>query len=30
VIGGGDGGSSEELLKHRTIERVVMPSSIPR
>lgn len=24
VIGGGDGGSSEELLKHRTIERVHM------
>ncbi len=24
VIGGGDGGSSEELLKHPTIERVVM------
>lgn len=24
VIGGGDGGSSEELLKHRTMERVVM------
>ena len=24
VIGGGDGGSSEELLKHRSIERVVM------
>jgi spermidine synthase len=24
VIGGGDGGSSEELLKHNTIERVVL------
>ncbi len=29
VIGGGDGGSSEELLKHRTIERVVMAELDP-
>ena len=29
VIGGGDGGSSEELLKHSTIERVVMAELDP-
>ena len=29
VIGGGDGGSSEELLKHRTIERVHMAELDP-
>ena len=29
VIGGGDGGSSEELLKHPTIERVVMAELDP-
>jgi spermidine synthase len=29
VIGGGDGGSSEELLKHATIERVVMAELDP-
>ena len=29
VIGGGDGGSSEELLKHGTIERVVMAELDP-
>jgi len=29
VIGGGDGGSSEELLKHRTIERIVMAELDP-
>jgi len=29
VIGGGDGGSSEELLKHRCIERVVMAELDP-
>lgn len=29
VIGGGDGGSSEELLKHRTIERVVIAELDP-
>lgn len=29
VIGGGDGGSSEELLKHRTLERVHMAELDP-
>ena len=29
VIGGGDGGSSEELLKHPTIERIVMAELDP-
>src|SRR4051812_33441818 len=29
VIGGGDGGSTEELLKHSTIERVVMAELDP-
>jgi spermidine synthase len=29
VIGGGDGGSSEELLKHGTIERIVMAELDP-
>ena len=29
VIGGGDGGSSEELLKHSTLERVHMAELDP-